>query len=270
MPAPSLFDRRLRRLRHDRASRAGADAFLHEYAFAELLDRLGDVRRKFGRALLFGCWDPGWRARLEGLVDEVVIATPSMQASRRCGGVVADEDRLPFTDDSFDLVLTVGTLDSVDDLPGALVLLRRVLRPDGLLLAALAGAGSLPRLRSAMMAADAATGGAAARMHPAIDVRTAGDLLARAGFVLPVADAAGLDVSYADLATLVADVRAHGATNMLVRRSRATVGHAALRAAEADFALHGLAGRTIERVEIIYLSGWSPPAHPSRDAQSSD
>ncbi len=110
-----------------------------------------------------------------------------------------DEDRLPFADGAFDLVVSVGALDSVNDLPGALLLTRRALKPDGLFLAALAGAGSLARLRRAMLAADAAEGGAAPRVHPQIDVRAAGDLLVRAGFALPVVDAQPVEVRFRSL-----------------------------------------------------------------------
>lgn len=258
MTPPTLFDRHARRLRRDRAARSGGEAFVHGHAFAELVERLGYVKRRFGRALILGCADPAWRAALEGLVETVFVADPSPLVARRAGGVAADEDRLPFADKSFDLVIAVGTLDGVDDLPGALILLRHVLRPDGLLLAALSGAGSLPRLRRAMFAADAATGGAAARLHPAIDVRTAGDLLSRAGFALPVADIDSLDISYTGLMALVADLRVHGVTNALVRRSRVPLGREALGAALADFALDAVDGRTVERIELIYLSGWRP------------
>lgn len=245
-------------MRRDRAVRRGTAPFALEHAFSELIDRLGDVKRRFGRTLLLGCLDPAWRAQLAEFVGEVVIADPSPEAARRCRGVVADEDRLPFADASFDLVVSVGALDSIDDLPGALVLIRRVLQPDGLLVAALAGAGSLPRLRSAMLAAGAPGGRASARMHPAIDVRTAGDLLARAGYVLPVADIESLDVSYAGFAPLLADVRAHGATNLLVRRSKTPLLRSGLTAAIADFASSAINDRTTERIELIYLSGWRP------------
>ncbi|MCP5990175.1 class I SAM-dependent methyltransferase, partial [Klebsiella pneumoniae] len=90
------------------------------------------------------------------------------------------EDALPFADDSFDLVIACGTLDSVNDLPGALILMRRVLRPDGLMLAAFAGAGSLSRLKAALLAAEGDRPGQ--HVHPQVDVRSAGDLLSRAGF----------------------------------------------------------------------------------------
>jgi SAM-dependent methyltransferase len=263
MGTPSLFDRNLRRLRRDRAVRSARDPFLHAFAYDVLLDRLGDVKRPFERALLLGCPDPSWRRKLEARVESVVVADISPGAARRCDGLVVDEDRLAFADATFDLVIAVGTLDTVDDLPGALVLLRRVLRPDGLLLAAFAGAASLPRLRSAMLAADAVSGGATPRMHPGIDLRAAGDLLARTGFALPVADTEALDVSYAGLESLVADLRAHGATNMLARRSTKPLSRAALAVASADFAAAQVDGRTTERMEILYLSGWNPvPCEP--------
>lgn len=258
MTAPMLFDRNARRLHRDRAARMPGDAFIHAHAFDEVLERLAYVKRGFANALLLGCADPAWRTRLEEVVGAVVVADPSPLAAAAARGVAADEDRLPFADSIFDLVIAVGTLDGVDDLPGALILLRRVLRPDGLLLAAMIGAGSLPRLKGAMLAADTATRGAAARMHPAIDVRTAGDLLARAGFALPVADVESLDISYAGLMPLVADVRAHGAGNALARRSRVPLGRASLAAAIAAFAAHAVVGRTIERVELLHLSGWAP------------
>lgn len=258
MTAAPLFDRRARRLHRDRAARSKGDAFVHARAFEEAIDRLSFVKRGFGRALLLGCLDPAWRTRLEQIVADVVVADPSAVAAHAARGIVADEDRLPFADGTFDLVLAIGTLDSVDDLPGALLLLRRILRPEGLMLAAMAGAGSLPRLKAAMLAGDAAAGsGAAARIHPAVDVRTAGDLLARAGFALPVADVESLDVSYGDLRTLVADVRAHGGGNALSRRSRVPIGRMAWAAASAAFAQGVENGRTIERVEILHLSGWA-------------
>ena len=145
-------------------------------------------------------------------------------------------------------------------MPGALALIRRALRPDGLFLAAFAGAGSLPRLRRAMRAGEDAQGtGAAPRIHPQIEVRAAGDLLVRAGFALPVADREIVDVLYPSLAELVADLRAMGATNILAQRARRPFTRTGLAAAAADFG----AG-TPERFEIVYLSGWAPaPDQPA-------
>ena len=258
------FDRRLRRLRRERAARRFGEAdYLHRLVADELIERLDLVKRDFRRALDLGCAFGYLAGRLRERGLEVSAADPGFAFAEQAGGVQCDEDRLPFADGSFDLIVSVGTLDSVNDLPGALILIRRALAPDGLFLGAFAGAGSLPRLRSAMLAADETEGGAAPHIHPQIDVRAAGDLLARAGFALPVTDGHGFDVRFPGLFALVADLRAMAATNLLAGRSRRPLGRAGLDAAAAGFA--GDAdpdGKTAERFEIVYLSGWAPAAAP--------
>src|SRR3546814_8147465 len=127
-------------------------------------------------------------------------------------GVQADEDALPFADASFDLIIACGTLESVNDLPGALILIRRILRPDGLFLAAFVGAGSLPVLRSALLAGDADR--PAKHIHPQIAVRSAGDPLRRAGFAMPEAEGDSPTVRYSSLMSLVADMRGMGGSNI--------------------------------------------------------
>ena len=254
------FDRRLRRLRRDRAAAACGEADdLLRAAGDELVERLGLVTRSFARALDLGSGRGYLAERLRRRGIEVVQADSGRRFARAAGGLQADEDRLPFADGAFDLVVSAGALDSVNDLPGALLLARRALRPDGLFLAAFAGAGSLPRLRSAMAAADEAEGGAAPRIHPQIDVRAAGDLLQRAGFALPVVDSETIEVRYSGLPTLVADLRAMGATNILAARSRRPLGRLGYAAAIADFAGAAEAdGKTRERFEILHLLGWAP------------
>ena len=255
------FDRILRRLRRDRAARAAGEAdYLVRRAADELLERLGAVRREFRRALILGLGDPSLSARLRTLGMEVVAADSGARYARSAGGLQCDEDRLPFGDGAFDLVVSVGVLDSVNDLPGALTLIRRALRPDGLFLAAFAGAGSLPRLRSAIHAAEEAEGVAASpRIHPQIDLRAAGDLLARAGFALPVVDSESVDVRFGSLLRLVADLRAMAGTNILASRSTLPVGRIGLAAAMADFQSHAdVDGKTAERFEIVYAIGWAP------------
>jgi len=269
MDADKPFDRTLRRLRRDRAASAppGAD-YLHRHAAEELLERLAAVTRTFTEALVIGALDGGMSAALQARGMRSVVAEPGTRLARRSGAVQCDEDRLPLADGSFDLAVAIGTLDSVNDLPGALTLIRRALRPDGLFLAAFAGAGSLPRLRSAMAAADEAEGAAAPRIHPQIDLRAAGDLLARAGFTLPVVDAGGIDVRFSSLMQLVADLRGMGATNVLATRSDRPLTRIGLGAALADF--HAAAdpdGKTAERFEILYLTAWAPSPDQPRPAR---
>ena len=177
-----------------------------------------------------------------------------------------DEDRLPFADGSFDLVLAAGTLDSVNDLPGALTLIRRALRPDGLFLAAFFGAGSLPKLKQAMLTADLGAGGATPRIHPQIDVRAAGDLLMRAGFRLPVVDSHGVTIRFSSMRQLVGDLRAAAATNVLATERRPLTRTAY---AHANAAFMGRAdpdGKVSEMLEIIHLSAWSPSPDQPRPA----
>ena len=258
MDAPEPFDRRLRRLRRARAARAregGAD-YLLRHAAEELLERLEGVRREFRRALVIGCTSAAVAERLRTLGLAVVTA----DAGQGLADVQCDEDRLPFGDAAFDLIVSVGALDSVNDLPGALALIRRTLRPDGLFLGAFAGAGSLPALRRAMHAAEEAEGlPASPRIHPQIDLRAAGDLLQRAGLTLGVADGETVTVRFRSLLQLVADLRAVGATNVLHSRSRRPFGRIGLLGALADFAAHAEAdGKTEERFEIVYVTAWAP------------
>lgn len=260
------FDRRLRRLRRDRAAARFAQAdYLHRLAADELIERLDFVKRDFSRALDLGCAGGYLTRRLRERGLDVTPFDSGASFARAAGGVQGDEDRPPFADGGFDLVVSVGALDGVNDLPGALLLIRRALKPDGLFLGAFAGAGSLPRLRRAMLAADSAEGGAAPRVHPQIDVRAAGDLLIRAGFALPVVDAQPVDVRFASLMDLVRDLRAMAATNILAARSRRPLGRHGLAAAIADFQSDG--GRTAERFEILHLLGWSPSPDQPRPAR---
>jgi SAM-dependent methyltransferase len=259
-PQDMPFDRALRRLRRDRAAaRAGDVDYLLRRAADELIERLDLVQRPFADALDLGCGSGYLSARLRERGLKVTSADPGALFAARAGGRQCDEDRLPFGDGRFDLIVSTGTLDGVNDLPGALLLIRRALRPDGLFLAAFAGAGSLPTLRSAMRAAEEAEGGEASpRIHPQIDVRAAGDLLGRAGFALPVADVEPVTVRFSFFLQLVADLRGMAATNILRGRG-GPLGRLGLAAAIADFeARADPDGKTSERFEILYLSGWAP------------
>ncbi len=257
MSAPEIFDRRLRRLRRDRAAPHFADhGFLVHHMAEELIDRLALVKRDFTRALVLGATDPHMIERLQGRGIATVAADPGFVFARDAGGVQCDEDRLPFADDSFDLVVSIGLLDSVNDVPGALALIRRLLQPDGLFLGGFAGAGSLPLLRAAMTAADGDR--AAPRIHPQIDVRSAGDLLMRTGFAMPVADGDRLKVRYRSLDRLLDDLRGMGATSALSGRARPLGREALFRAFEHFGEAADEDGRTSEIFELVYLSGWAP------------
>jgi NADH dehydrogenase [ubiquinone] 1 alpha subcomplex assembly factor 5 len=262
------FDRLLRRRRRNRAA-AGfrAHAVLRDHSVEELVDRLADVSRKFDDVLDRGCSDGTLGRRLAP--PRLVSADAGFAFAQASGGVQCDEDRLPFADASFDLIVSAGVLDEVNDLPGTLALARRLLRADGLFLAGFVGAGSLPRLRSAVLAADMAVGrGASPHVHPMVDLRAAADLLVRAGLNLTVTDGARLTLRYASLGGLLDDLRGAGAGNILHARTRVPLTRQWLAAAADAFAAQADDdGRISEQFELIYLTGWSPSADQPRPAK---
>ncbi|WP_375250042.1 class I SAM-dependent methyltransferase [Sphingomonas sp.] len=253
MDTPAIFSASARRRQRDRAANHFADHdFLRVAMLDGIADRLSAVKRSFADILDVGCFDAAF---VPPSGAKILRADPGFAFARAAAGVQMDEDRLPFADGSFDLVVAAGTLDTVDDLPGALTLIRRVLRPDGLFLGAFIGAGSLPMLRAALREAEQDR--PVARLHPQIDVRSAGDLLLRAGFALPVADKESLTVRYGGLGRLIDDLRGMAAANVL--SARHPLHRAALARASVAFARHADPdGRTSERFEIVFLTGWSP------------
>lgn len=263
MSIPTIFDKALRARRRDRAARGfAAHDFLYEAAAGEMLDRLADVSRDFRDALVLGAPTDTLPAALRARGMTVTVTDPGPAFAMAQGGTQVDEDApLPFAPASFDLILACGTLDSVNDVPGFLLQLREALRPDGLLLAAFVGAGSLPALRAALLAADGDR--PAQRIHPQIDVRSAGDLLSRAGFAMPVADVQSLRVGYDSLFKLFADLRGMGATQCLASAPPPLTRGALMTAAAKFLASADPDGRTRERFEIVHMSGWRPdPSQP--------
>jgi len=252
-----LFDMDLRRMRRDRASRTGPALFLHQRAFDEILERLEGINRSFGSALLVGAPDPQWPLRLSELVDAVTVLDPGGSFARAAGGSQAVEDSLDLEPGSFDLIVAIGTLDTVNDLPAALLRLRFLLKPDSLLIGAISGGSTLPRLRQAMRAADAVAGAASPHVHPRIEPAAFAQLLGSAGLAMPVVDVDRVPVAYRDFVRLVADLRAMGATNILKSRSRQPLTRAALVSAERDFQ-SGPDDRTVEIFELLHFAAWSP------------
>jgi SAM-dependent methyltransferase len=262
--SPAIFDRNLLRARQQRARTLGPATFLIDRVADELGERLSAVLRTFERAVDLGTPTDAVRHVLaaSGKVGSIVAALPTVaQVDGSFTRVAADEEALPFADGSLDLVVSALSLQFVNDLPGTLIQIRRALKADGLLLAALIGGDSLTELREAFAAAESEIeGGASPRVAPFADVRELGALLQRTGFALPVVDSDRLTVRYDTAFELMHDLRRMGATNILNERRRTPLRRATLqrmaeiyaeRFADAD-------GRVRASFEIAWLSGWVP------------
>jgi SAM-dependent methyltransferase len=263
--SPVIFDRALIRRRQQRAAALGPATFLIDRVASDLAERVGAVLRRFELALDLGTPGEAVRVALDrlGSVGGIVKAD-AVAGSRGVDKLIAaDEEALPFADGAFDLVVSALALQFVNDLPGALVQVRRALKPDGLFLAALLGGETLTELRQSFAAAESEIeGGVSPRVAPFADLRDLGALLQRAGFALPVTDVERLTVRYDSAFALMSDLRRMGATNALNARRRMPLRRATLlrmaeiyaqRFADAD-------SRVRATFEILWLSGWAP--HP--------
>jgi SAM-dependent methyltransferase len=247
--APRLFDRALLRARIDRARRIGPVTFLIERVVEDMADRLQAVMRGFSDVAEIG--SPG-----------ELLRKPIADRFKSINRIELDQsETLPLEPESIDLALSALALQFVNDLPGVLAQIRRALKPDGLLLAAMIGGDTLTELRQSFAAAEAeCEGGASPRVAPFADLRDIGGLLQRAGLALPVTDVDRVVVRYDSAFALMADLRAMGATNILIERRRAPTRRATMlrmaqiyaeRFADPD-------GRIRATFDIIWLSGWAP------------
>lgn len=261
-----LFDQALVAARREGAFRKGetSAAFLLDLAARELAERLAVVERRFADAVELhgGTGVAGREALATGKIDNLVrVETSSLFACPGETVTVAPLDDVPLEPASVNLVLSPLSLHLANDIPGTLVRIRRALKPDGLFMAAIPGAGTLSELRDVLLAAEAElTGGASPRVIPFADVRDIGALLQRAGFALPVVDVESHTVRYDSLFPLMRDLRAMGMTNPLTGRSRMPVSRRFfLRAAELYAERYGDPdGRIRATFSIIYASGWAP------------
>jgi SAM-dependent methyltransferase len=244
---PRIFDRKTYALRRLRAQ---GDSFLAVEAAEGLAERISAVNRRFKNAL-----------DLNARSQSHAVLAPLAESWTQTMPGTADEEALPFALETFDLIVSVLSLHAINDLPGALVQIRRALKPDGLFLAALFGGETLQELRDAFAAGESETiGGVSPRVSPFADVRDLGGLLQRAGFALPVADVERTTVRYESIDRLFADLRALGETNALAERRTRLMRKDTFAAAVSHYrANHADAqGRINATFDVVYLTGWAP------------
>lgn len=237
-------------------------AFLHRRVAADLAERLEAIPRPFQRVLALGGG---------GLFSEAVAERPDLaarigliiEADWAAGDVRLDPERLPIAEGAFDLIISPLALHTVNDLPGAFIQIRRALKPDGLVLAALFGGDTLHELRLSLLEAESElTGGAAMRVAPFAGLQDVAALLQRAGFALPAADRDVVIVRYGQVVRLFADLRAMGETSALRERSPRALDRRVLARAFEIYTerFTDPDGRARATFEIITATGWAPHA----------
>ncbi|HSM95564.1 MAG TPA: methyltransferase domain-containing protein [Rhizomicrobium sp.] len=245
---PHIFDGRTRALRRDRAAKFPGRSFLVAEAAAGVTERAGAANRRFHNAVEIG-----------SAIAAFDLVKPLADAWTRAA--FPETEVLDLPQQSFDLAVSVLALHAVNDLPGALIQIRRALKPDGLFVAALFAGDTLRELRESFAAGEEETsGGASLRVAPFADVRDLGGLLQRAGFNLPVADTERTTVRYREFDTLISDLRAAGETNTLAQRPRKPLRRDVLAASLTHYrTVHAEDdGRLRATFDIVYLTGWTP------------
>ena len=249
--APRLFDGALLRARQDRARKLGAATFLLDRIAEDMAERLSAVMRDFKSAADVGTPGDQLRKLLGGNLHQLL----------RIDLPIAESEPLAAPAESLDLAVSALAFQFVNDLPGLLAQIRRALRPDGLLLAAMIGGDSLTELRQSFAAAEAELeGGVSPRVAPWADLRDIGALLQRAGLALTVTDVDRIVVRYDSAFDLMHDLRRMGATNVLLERRRIPTRRATV-LRMAQFYAERFAdpdGRIRATFDVIWMSGWAP------------
>jgi SAM-dependent methyltransferase len=263
--SPVVFDRALLRARRRRAHRTGAATFLLDHVAQELAERLSAVMRRFALAADFGTPGDAVRRSLvgKGLVERIITVDALAKGPIQDWTIAADEEALPLANGSLDLAVSALSLQYVNDLPGALVQIRRALKPDGLFLGVLPGGDTLTELRASFTQAELEVeGGVSPRVAPFADLRDLGALLQRAGFALPVTDVDRLTIRYDTPLALMRDLRRMGATSALSERRRTPLRRATLSRMTEVYVekFSDSDGRVRATFEMVWLSGWAPDA----------
>lgn len=273
-PIEPIFDHQeswRRKRRALRIASPGAD-FLMRHAADDLSDRFAAVPRQFDKAATLFCTTGAAAEALisSGKVGTITRVEVDQALLDNNNGIVASAETVPFAPESLDLIVSLYNLHELNDVPGMLVQIRQALKPDGLFLGCMAGAGTLSELREALLAAETElTGGASPRIFPMADMRDAGALLQRTRFALPVADHETVTVRYDSMFALMHDLRNMGATNSLIARSRRPTSQALLYRAAEIYAerFSDPDGRIRATFSTIWLSGWAPHASQQKPAR---
>ncbi|XP_066870301.1 arginine-hydroxylase NDUFAF5, mitochondrial isoform X2 [Kogia breviceps] len=215
----NIFDRDLKRKQKNWAARQPERIkfdYLKEEVGSRIADRVYDIARDFPLALDVGC-GRGYIAQhlnkeTVGKFFQTDIAENALKNALEMEiptvSVLADEEFLPFRENTFDLVVSSLSLHWVNDLPRALEQIRYVLKPDGVLIGAVFGGDTLYELRCSLQLAETEReGGFSPHVSPFTTVNDLGHLLGRAGFNTLTVDTDEIQVNYPGMFELMEDLQ---------------------------------------------------------------
>lgn len=266
-----LFNRQRLRQNRERARENFTEHnVLFEEVSAQLFDRLQGINRPFHRILDLGSRSFSLSKSLAKQdASRFIVHSPTSPDVNKLlthHVCVADEEWLPFRDTSFDLILSNLNLHWANDLPGALVQIRRALKPDGFFLSALFGGETLYELRECLYEAEMQLrGGVSQHISPFADIQDCGSLLQRAGFTLPVVDKERFTLTYQNSFQLMRELRGMGESNILNSRDKRFMPSALFieadriyRSRYATKSENGVSGTINATFDILFIAGWAP------------
>lgn len=270
LEAYALDPHRVRRAFDRAAATFDAAAVLHADVRANLLQRL-DLMALQPRAVLDAGAGTGHASReLKRRYPKALVialdSSPGMlaEAQRRqswlrpFARICADAGRLPLADGSIDMILSNLMLQWCDPEP-VFAEFRRVLAPRGLLTFTTLGPDTLREFRGAWAALD---GGS--HVHPFLDMHDVGDALVRAGFASPVLDVERYTLTYVDLRSVAADLKATGARNLTAGRPKGLTGRQRYAGLQAAYERFRQDGRLPATYEVVFAHAWTTAAAARR------
>jgi malonyl-CoA O-methyltransferase len=241
-------------------------AILQKEVMSRLMQRLQYIRLQPTRLLDIGC---GTGQAVVGLQKTyprcnivcLDLSWSMLQRTRQQYGLLrkkrlvnSDMERMPFVDDSFDLLFSSLALPWANDLPGTLKEFARIGRNGGLLMFATLGPGTLIELRESWAEIDQNP-----HVHQFIDMHDIGDAMMAAGFSQPVVDAETIRLEYRQFRQIFEDLKNTGASNADKNRSKGLTTPARLKRLEQCYQQRGFdAGKFIASYEIVYGHAWLP------------
>ncbi|XP_002197508.5 arginine-hydroxylase NDUFAF5, mitochondrial isoform X1 [Taeniopygia guttata] len=274
------FDRRLKRKQKNWAALQAEPAkcdYLREEVGGRIADRVFDITRTFPLALDVGS-GRGYIAQhltketVEKLV-QVDIAENALKNAVESEiptvRVVADEEFLPFKEDTFDLVVSSLSLHWVNDLPKAFKEIHQVLKPNGVFIGAMFGGDTLYELRCSLQLAELEReGGFSPHVSPFTAVADLGHLLSRAGFNTLTVDTDEIQVNYPGLFEVMEDLQGMGESNCSWNRKPLLHRETMLAAAAIYQEMYGNSNGSVPATfQIYYMIGWKYHESQAKPAQ---